>query len=584
MYRDNFIKKCIEKCNMYDKENNAMIDYVYELNQKYKKDMSNNSKFNNKINEIRTIHENNIGNIEKINTNLMLIQDTLNKMKNVCEKKYHEYMFCKYKNGITFSNIQIYANDYLIINYGVLMCEIDNLVNKCDKITYDIIGSFHIVGEHFNMVMEAFNLMIEEEIINIKKKNIFNTYDWIVMASHKHNNKYDYTNVKYVNLKTKVDIICPVHGMFSQRADLHLKITGCSKCNLEIRIQNIPFENSFASVEKSNQWSPKNKLKPNEVFKYSNEKFLFDCNVCSHEFSITLANVKYHWCPYCVNQKLCKDNCDYCYDKSFASTSKILKLKQWSDNNELTPREVFKSSNTKYLFNCDNCDHEISMSPYHISINVWCYYCTNKKVCDSDSCDMCYKNSFAINEFAKHWSPKNIKTPRMVLKSSAKKYIFDCPFCKNEYIRSLSAITQGYWCGCTFNKTETKLYNFLKTCFVVEKEKKFNWCKNVKHLPFDFCIEEHKIIIELDGDHHFKDIKYFKSTREKRQETDKYKMIQAKSNGYSIIRIFQLDVWRDRNNWVENLHRAIIKAKGSIGNPIVIYIGKIYETDYFLMN
>jgi hypothetical protein len=45
-----------------------------------------------------------------------------------------------------------------------------------------------------------------------------------------HNNKYDYSLVDYVNSKTKVKIICPIHGVFEQRFSDHLRGQGCSKC------------------------------------------------------------------------------------------------------------------------------------------------------------------------------------------------------------------------------------------------------------------------------------------------------------------------------------------------------------------
>lgn len=61
-------------------------------------------------------------------------------------------------------------------------------------------------------------------------------------------------------------------------------------------------------------------------------------------------------------------------------------------------------------------------------------------------------------------------------------------------------------------------------------------------------------------------------------------MIQARDHGYSIIRILQTDVWFDKNNWKENLHNAIMKAKENIGNPIIIYIGELYKTRYFKMD
>lgn len=46
-----------------------------------------------------------------------------------------------------------------------------------------------------------------------------------------HNNKYNYSLVNYIDNKTHVNIICPIHGVFSQRPDKHLRGQGCPKCN-----------------------------------------------------------------------------------------------------------------------------------------------------------------------------------------------------------------------------------------------------------------------------------------------------------------------------------------------------------------
>ena len=40
------------------------------------------------------------------------------------------------------------------------------------------------------------------------------TEEFIIKAKSKHNNIYDYSNVDYVNSKTKICIICPIHGEF----------------------------------------------------------------------------------------------------------------------------------------------------------------------------------------------------------------------------------------------------------------------------------------------------------------------------------------------------------------------------------
>jgi hypothetical protein len=57
------------------------------------------------------------------------------------------------------------------------------------------------------------------------------TEQFIEKAVAKHNNKYDYSKVKYVNTRTKVKIICPKHGIFEQTPRNHLSGNGCPSCN-----------------------------------------------------------------------------------------------------------------------------------------------------------------------------------------------------------------------------------------------------------------------------------------------------------------------------------------------------------------
>lgn len=55
--------------------------------------------------------------------------------------------------------------------------------------------------------------------------------EFIVRANKKHKSKFDYSLVRLKNKdKEKVKIICPYHGIFSQRTDQHLSGSGCDKC------------------------------------------------------------------------------------------------------------------------------------------------------------------------------------------------------------------------------------------------------------------------------------------------------------------------------------------------------------------
>ena len=55
--------------------------------------------------------------------------------------------------------------------------------------------------------------------------------DFIEECDKKHNNFYDYSQTVYENSKSMIDIICPDHGLFNQRASAHLNQgQGCPSC------------------------------------------------------------------------------------------------------------------------------------------------------------------------------------------------------------------------------------------------------------------------------------------------------------------------------------------------------------------
>ncbi len=60
--------------------------------------------------------------------------------------------------------------------------------------------------------------------------NRSNTEEFIEKARKVHGDRYDYSKTDYVNVKTKVCIICPEHGEFCQTPSNHLKGKGCPDC------------------------------------------------------------------------------------------------------------------------------------------------------------------------------------------------------------------------------------------------------------------------------------------------------------------------------------------------------------------
>jgi len=64
------------------------------------------------------------------------------------------------------------------------------------------------------------------------------TIDFINKLKEKHNNKYDYSLVNYTGCLNMIKIICPIHGIFEQKAHKHLYGQGCKNCAVDNRKLN----------------------------------------------------------------------------------------------------------------------------------------------------------------------------------------------------------------------------------------------------------------------------------------------------------------------------------------------------------
>jgi hypothetical protein len=67
-------------------------------------------------------------------------------------------------------------------------------------------------------------------VLKTSKSRLLGYNGFIKKAQNVHGNNYNYTKVNYVNYKTKVIIICPEHGEFEQTPRCHLRGDKCKKC------------------------------------------------------------------------------------------------------------------------------------------------------------------------------------------------------------------------------------------------------------------------------------------------------------------------------------------------------------------
>jgi hypothetical protein len=93
-----------------------------------------------------------------------------------------------------------------------------------------------ICKEHGPFLIRAGNHLSGQSCAKCSGKAKPELDDLIVRFKEVHGEKYDYSRVRYVNANTKVQIVCPEHGVFEQVAGHHLNGTGCPRCSIEKRV------------------------------------------------------------------------------------------------------------------------------------------------------------------------------------------------------------------------------------------------------------------------------------------------------------------------------------------------------------
>ncbi len=130
--------------------------------------------------------------------------------------------------------------------------------------------------------------------------------NFIHVSNLKHDNKYDYSNVELIDSKTKITIICPIHGKFEQIPDSHLRGSGCNKCSYEQRGEK--------SRKKIESFIEKAKLVHSKKYDYSNVIYTnthtpvkIMCSIHGEFEQHPSHHLKGSGCPKCGNNVKTKD-------------------------------------------------------------------------------------------------------------------------------------------------------------------------------------------------------------------------------------------------------------------------------------
>jgi len=272
------------------------------------------------------------------------------------------------------------------------------------------------------------------------------TEEFIKRSKLVHQETYDYSLTEYINARTKVEIICKEHGVFSQRPDYHLAGGGCKKCASDNQKNTI---GNFIT-------------KSNEI--HDNK---YDYSLAEYINAITKVKIiceEHGVFSQKPNDHLSGYGCPICAGNIKSNVEDFI-----TKSNEI--------HNNKYDYSLVNYINA------HNKVEIIC------------------KEHGVFSQ-----------KPNSHLRGRG------CPICKS-------------------SKGEEKIYHYLtENNIEFEREKKF---KDLGNKRFDFYLSKKNIIIEYDGEQHFKANNFFGGEEgfRKRQISDLIKNQYCSDNDLQLIRI-----------------------------------------------
>lgn len=262
-------------------------------------------------------------------------------------------------------------------------------------------------------------------------------------------------------------------------------------------------------------------VNPQNIKFMSNKQFWWVCNQ-RHEWQTSVSNrTRKRGCPYCAGQKVCFSNCLAVIYPEIS--------KEWHPNkNSISPNDVVSQSNKKVWWQCKERHEWQAIISNRTNLGNNCPYCAGQKVC--------YSNSLAIlrKDIAKEWHHRNVLTPLDVTVKSGRRVWWKCE--KGHEWQAVISQRTSYNSGCPFcnqSKGEKLIKEFLESKNLsFASQAKFDDCKYKLKLPFDFLVEinDLKFLIEYNGEHHYKPIKWRGANWTDEKAVDKFSSIKFRDN------------------------------------------------------
>ena len=437
-------------------------------------------------------------------------------IQNYCKpEKVKKVKFFCYKCGV----VEEYIN--VLLNNNTTIC----CPNCREKL--------ELKKEKFN----NFNKLSNEARREISKDKFFKT------VKEKFKDNLDFSNSVYVNYKTPVKFICKIHGEQEALPSSIMKSAcGCPKCSAEkaSREWNLTTEEFIRRALEI----------PGNAEKYDYSKIVYVNSKTKVEIFCKTCQEYFWQSPYGHLNGRGHDKCSKYYPKD--SQEVLNKLNDLCGNKIDFSTSEYKSMGTPLEVKCKEKGHSFKRSPdVFFNGHTDCPYCTGKRI-DNEEYKESLENYFeGLYDFSEVEYIDRLTPIKVICYEHGDFY--KTPAYIKSVIRKGGKILCPY---CTESDGERITTEFLKNNNILYKiQYKFDGCRNINPLPFDFYLPDYNVCIEYQGEQHYSEKEYNRLCRNSNRnggflgllKRDQIKKDYCKNNRISLLEI-KYDIPLDQIN------------------------------------
>jgi len=355
--------------------------------------------------------------------------------------------------------------------------------------------------------------------------------EFLDRARDKHGYKYQYPNLSDKVLSTD-DIDIVYNGvLYKQKVVKHITLGRCPEKNTPTKT-NEEFIKEAEEVWGKGKYDYsiteyKGALKPIKIIY---DGVIFEQRAVSHLISAPELNMNIDWFIKRAQDKWGKDRYDYSL-VDYKNSNKKVKIIYNKTG------EIFEQTPHRHL----------NGAPENIRLSI------------RKTTEQFIKESNEVHDFKFSYDKTNYVKNQI-------KVIITCPV-HGDFNQNPLSHLQGNGCpSCNESRGEKEIAKYLdKNEISYYRQHKFDDCKNIFQLPFDFYLPKYRVVIEFDGIQHYEPLNFFGGVEyfEKLKNNDKIKNDYCEDNYINLIRI--------RYNQIDDIYRILyenlknhIKSKKTI--------------------